>query len=207
MNCRQARAAMERAADHEEALRSEHEAHLAACPSCGREWARLQALEALLQGAQACPEPGPAMGVVFGRAVRQAALSPAPFRPRSLAWAGVALLAFVLGFGARGLTTAPQAPPSAVPQVRTVRVEVPVVKERVVERVVVKRVPVVRVRYTRVPAPVEPAAAPPVEAPTAQPDTGPEVVVETLPSPALPSEATWTESTRLARLATDQSMR
>lgn len=189
MNCRQARSALHDALNDDRATTSALAAHLAGCPACRRERDRLAALEGLLTAATAC-DPPPA--VVERAASLAAAGRPSVAAPRRravlchLAWAVVALAAFLAGFSVNKTETVERVVERPVVTQRVVEVPVPVIEERVVTREV--RVPVVR---TRVVYRDRPAAAASQAPPEAQEVPGPlpaPAVTTTLPAPEPPWE-------------------
>jgi len=209
MNCREAQRALEDAMDRDEPLGADIGGHLANCASCRAEFRRLQALTSSVAATTTCPEADEAVRRALDRALTRAAMRPRVGVAGRLAWAGLALLAFAIGFGARGLMPSPVPLRESGAQVRGGRVEVPVYRERVVERIV--RVPVVRVRRVYLRAAglqaAEGSASPShhVTLPAPGETERPTVITERLPSPPPLPQVTYSESVRLARLVDEPS--
>ena len=123
MTCQQARKAIGQAVDHREQPSPDLEAHLADCPACRAEHRHLAALSGLVAAAvQSAPAHSP-VGPMIARA--RARARPPSFRAWHLAWAAVAVAAFLIGCTMRKVQTVEKIVQVPVYREKVVRINVP----------------------------------------------------------------------------------
>lgn len=235
MNCKQAHKAIEETVNQRRQPDGDLASHIAQCPECRAAWERAAALHTMVAEATAPPPVPDAVSRALARALAKP--RPVSFAKWHIAWAAMAVAAFLFGFSIRKAETIEKIVRVPVYREKIVRIKVPEVRVKTVEKIV--KVPVYRTRTIRVPAPsvgafserdavassslVVGAASSrdasgrpdnlvgPEPAPR-RPDTlvGPKpeqpgLIVQTLPTPAPMPETTFTETTRLAGLAEDET--
>jgi len=216
MKCKQVRLALEDALDRKTEPDPEVLDHLQACTACPAEHARLQRLSELLAARQVVPEGAQAAvrRAVAGALGRAPVAAPVMLRRATMAllphfaWACAVIAAFAVGWHARPVRTVERTVQVPVVKERVVVREVSVVRERLVRKIV--RVPVVLTRVVTRYLPQPSGATPSPQAVAlslwAVPPQPP-IVLEYLPSPEATPQVEYSESVRLAALASDEPKR